>query len=108
MQKKYNEDGDNFVVLGISISDTEKALNDFTELYDVSYPLLFGSPKEIEKTLVEYGGIYSVPTSILVNKKGEAIFKYPGAILKSYDIYDGVFSTLNNKIVEALNEKADF
>ena len=108
MQKKYNEDGDNFVVLGISISDTEKALNDFTELYDVSYPLLFGSPKEIEKTLVEYGGIYSVPTSILVNKKGEAIFKYPGAILKSYDIYDGVFSTLNNKIVEALNEKTDF
>ena len=69
MQKKYGDD--NFVILGISISDTKKALNDFMKYYEVEYPLLYGTPKEIEKVLIDYGGIYSVPTSILINKKGE-------------------------------------
>ena len=102
MQKKYGED--NFIVLGLSISDTEKALLDFSKLYSVDYPLLFGTPQEIEKILIEYGGVYAVPTSILVNKKGEIIFNYPGAILKSYDRFDGVYSTINNKITKALSE----
>ena len=53
---------------------------------------------------MQYGGVYSVPTSILVDKKGEMIFNYPGAILKSYDRYDGVYSTVNDKIVKALSE----
>ena len=98
MQKKYEKD--DFIILGISITDTEKALLDFVKLYNIDYPLLFGSPESIEKILIEYGGVYSVPTSILINKKGEAIFNYPGAILKSYDMYDGVYSTLNDKIVK--------
>ena len=102
MQEKYGKD--NFVILGVSISDTEKALLDFTKLYSVNYPLLFGSPKEIEKISMQYGGIYSVPTSILIDKKGEMIFNYPGAILKSYDRYDGVYSTVNEKIAQALNK----
>ena len=102
MQEKYGED--NFIVLGVSISDTEKALLDFSKLYSVNYPLLFGSPKEIEKISMQYGGIYSVPTSILIDKKGEMIFNYPGAILKSYDRYDGVYSTVNEKIAKALSE----
>ena len=100
MQKIYGED--NFIILGISISDTKKALDDFMKLYEVEYPLLYGNPKEIEKVLIDYGGIFSVPTSILINKKGEKIFSYPGAILKSYDIYDGVYTAINSKIQEAL------
>jgi thiol-disulfide isomerase/thioredoxin len=102
MQKKYGED--DFLILGISISDTKKALDDFMKYYEVEYPLLYGNPKEIEKVLVDYGGIFSVPTSILINKKGEKIFSYPGAILKSYDRYDGVYSAINNKIESALEE----
>ena len=102
MQKKYGED--DFIILGISISDSKKALDDFTKYYDVEYPLLYGSPKVIEKVLIDYGGIFSVPTSILVDKKGEMIFSYPGAILKSYDIYDGVYSAVNKKIQNALIE----
>lgn len=103
MQKKYGED--DFIILGISISDTKKALDDFVKYYEVEYPLLYGNPKEIEKVLIDYGGIFSVPTSILINKKGEKIFSYPGAILKNYDIYDGVYSAINNKIQGALKEE---
>ena len=60
--------------------------------------------KREEKVLIDYGGIFSVPTSILINKKGEEIFSYPGAILKSYDRYDGVYSAINNKIQSALED----
>ena len=102
MQAKYGED--NFIILGISISDSKKALDDFMKYYEVEYPLLYGNPKEIEKVLIDYGGIFSVPTSILINKKGEEIFSYPGAILKSYDRYDGVYSAINNKIQSALKD----
>ena len=59
----------------------------------------------LEEILLGYGGVYAVPTSILINKKGESIFSYPGAILKSYDRYDGVYTALNNKIDEAIKEK---
>ena len=100
MQEKYGED--DFLILGISISDTKKALDDFMKYYEVEYPLLYGNRKEVDKVLIEYGGILSVPTSILINKKGEKIFSYPGAILKSYDIYDGVYTAINSKIQEAL------
>jgi len=55
--------------------------------------------------MIDYGNIFSVPTSILINKKGEMIFSYPGAILKSYDQYDGVYSFLSNKIQQAIDEK---
>ena len=107
MQNLYNKSiygKDDFIILGISISDTKKALDDFVEHYQVDYPLLYGNPKEIEKILIDYGGVFSVPTSILINKKGERIFSYPGAILKSYDRFDGVYTAINNKIQEALTK----
>ena len=103
IKQKYNED--DFIILGISISDTKNALIDFDKLYAVDYPLLFGDPKELQEIMIGYGNIFSVPTSILVDKKGEMIFSYPGAILKMYDKYDGVYSFLNSKIQEAISQE---
>ena len=103
IKQKYNED--DFIILGISITDTKNALIDFDELYAVDYPLLFGSPEELQEITISYGNIYSVPTSILVDKRGEMIFSYPGAILKMYDKYDGVYSFLNSKIQEAISQE---
>ena len=100
MQEQFKND--DFIILGISISDTQKALNDFAGLYEVKYPLLYGKQSEIDQILIDYGGIFSVPTSILINKSGEVIFNFPGAILKSHDYYNGAYSILKNKIIEAL------
>jgi len=99
----YKDEG--LIVLGVSISDTKKALLDFSKLYTVNYPLLYGSSSDIEKVLIDYGNIYSVPTSILIDKKGKMVHTYPGAILKSYDRYDGWYSHLNKKIQESLLEQ---
>ena len=100
---EYKDEG--LIVLGVSISDTKKALLDFSKLYTVNYPLLYGSSSDIEKILIDYGNIYSVPTSILIDKKGKMVHTYPGAILKSYDRYDGWYSHLNKKIQESLLEQ---
>ena len=40
---------------------------------------------QMNKIMNDYGGIYSVPSSFLISKKGKIIWKYPGAILKEYD-----------------------
>jgi len=103
LNKMHNEYGEDFIVLGISISDTKKQLIDFIKLYDVKYPLLYGASKDIDKITIDYGGIYAVPTSILINRKGEKVFEYPGAILEQTDRFDGVFSTLKKKITESLS-----
>ena len=99
---KMQEEYEDFIILGISISDSKKQLEDFSKLYDVRYPLLYGSSKEIDKITIDYGGVYAVPTSILINKKGEQVFAYPGAILEQNDRFDGVFSTLKKKLLERI------
>ena len=88
--------------MGLSISDTKKQLEDFSKLYDVKYPLLYGTSKEIDKISMDYGGIFAVPTSILIDRNGEKVFSYPGAVLKQNDQWDGVYSTLLRKITESL------
>ena len=98
---EFHEEYEDLIVLGLSISDTKKQLEDFSKLYDVKYPLLYAT-KETDKILMDYGGIYAVPTSILIDRNGEKVFSYPGAVLKQNDQWDGVYSTLLKKITESL------
>ena len=99
---EFHEEYEDLIVLGLSISDTKKQLEDFSKLYDVKYPLLYGTSKEIDKISMDYGGIFAVPTSILIDRNGEKVFSYPGAVLKQNDQWDGVYSTLLRKITESL------
>jgi len=80
---KYFDKG--FEILGISISDNKKQLNNFTKSFILEYPVLYGTSMQMNKIMNDYGGIYSVPSSFLISKKGKIIWKYPGAILKEYD-----------------------
>ena len=80
---KYHNQG--FEILGISLSDSRDALANFSNVYNVSYPLLYGNNKEISEVTNAYGGIPAVPWSFLVGIDGEIIATYPGAILKKYD-----------------------
>ena len=83
LYNKYHDKG--FEILGVSISDNKKQLINFTKSFLVEYPLLYGSTREMNKIMKLYGGVYAVPSSFLVNSKGEIVWKYPGAILKEYD-----------------------
>ena len=81
--EKYHQYG--FEILGISLSDSKKQLLDFSKVYGVKYPLLYGSYKDIDEVTKSFGGIPAVPWSFLIGIDGEIIKTYPGAILKDYD-----------------------
>ena len=83
LQKTYHERGLN--IMGISVSDNKKQLKNFAKSFAVDYPLLYGSAKEMNKIMRNYDGVYAVPSSFLIGKNGNIIWKYPGAILKNYD-----------------------
>ena len=92
LYKKHSRD--DLEILSISISDTKKALNNFVKVRPIHYPVLFGSQKNIDKILMEYGGVYAVPTSILIGKKGNVLKTYPGALLKGYPIFTAFLQDL--------------
>ena len=95
---KYHDKG--FEILGISLTDTKKQLNNFSRVYGVKYPLLYGSFKDIDTVTKAYGGVPAVPWSFLVGVDGEIIQTYPGAILKNYDpvTYQSLVSTIEAEI----------
>ena len=98
LYKSYHEKG--LEILGISVSDNRRQLKNFTKSFDVDYPLLYGGTREMNKTMKDYGGIYAVPSSFLIGKRGSIIWKYPGAILKDYD--PQTFATLIYEIEKEL------
>ena len=98
LQKNYHEKG--LEILGISVSDNKKQLKNFTKSFSVDYPLLYGSAKEMNKIMRDYDGVYAVPSSFLIGKNGNIIWKYPGAVLKNYD--PQTFADLVYKIEKAL------
>jgi len=100
LYNSYYEKG--LEILGISISDNKKQLKNFTKSFAVDYPLLYGNARNLNKIMKEYGGVYAVPSTFLVGKKGSIIWKYPGAILKDYD--PQTFATLIYEIEKELKE----
>ena len=100
LHKNYHEKG--LEILGISISDNKKQLKNFVKSVSVEYPLLYGNARNLTKIMKENGGVYAVPSTFLVGKKGSIIWKYPGAILKDYD--PQTFATLIYKIEKEVKE----
>ena len=83
LQKRYKDHG--FEILSISISDTKKQLIDFSKVYEIDYTLLYGSAEDINKVSNDFGGIYAVPMSFILDKKGHIIKQIPGAVLGNYN-----------------------
>ena len=96
----YNDKG--LEILSISISDSREQLMKFKNAYNMFYPILYGEQKIMMKIQREYGGIYSIPMSFLINKKGEIIRIYPGAIIKQFDpnIYTDLILHIEDALVK--------
>ena len=82
LYQTYNEKG--FEILGISTDDSKAQLIKFINAYNIFYPILYEDRITMSKLQMEYG-VFSIPLSILINKKGEIIRIYQGAILKQFD-----------------------
>ena len=100
LYNSYHEKG--LEILGVSVSDNKKQLKNFAKSFTVDYPLLYGSARDLNKIMKDYGGVYAVPSTFLIGKKGSIIWKFPGAILKDYD--PQTFATLVYEIEKELKE----
>jgi len=98
---KHHKEG--LEILGIAMDGTKKSLKNFTKSYTMEYPILYGSARNLNKVSMDYGGVMSLPTSILIGKNNEVIRTYPGAILKSYNPQQ--YATFVYEIEKALSGK---
>ena len=98
LYKTYNDKG--LEILSISISDSYQQLIKFKNAYNIFYPILYGDQRTMMKIQRDYGGIHSIPMSFLIDKKGEIIRVYPGAIIKQFD--PNIYTDLILHIEDAL------
>ncbi len=99
LYKQYNEYG--LEILAISISDSREALLKFKNAYNIFYPILYDNQYEMSKIQREYG-VHSIPISFLLDKYGEVIRVYPGAILKQFDpsMYTDLVMNIENALLK--------
>lgn len=91
LQEEFQKE---LVVIGISLDqqNTIKDLNPFIERYKINYPVVLGD----EKVVKDYGGINAIPTSFVVDQKGNIVDKHVGLVPKS--VYtDKIKSLLKKK-----------
>ncbi|NCQ18812.1 MAG: hypothetical protein COZ80_03205 [Ignavibacteria bacterium CG_4_8_14_3_um_filter_37_9] len=76
LQKEFPK---NFVVLGISVdSDTKEDVPGFVKNYGINYPVVYGD----QSTAKLFGGVSGIPTSFLIDKKGNIVDKHVGLVPK--------------------------
>ncbi len=75
LQKEFAAAG--FSVVGISVDQQSPVVvANFVRKRDINYPVLMSGPQ----TTIDFGGVYGIPVSFLVNKSGNVVKKYMGNI----------------------------
>ncbi len=84
LKRKYGSKG--FEVIGISVDqdDTKQDVVPFVQSNGINYPVAYASRNVTEK----YGGIESIPTSFIIDKRGKIVASFQGLTEKSvYEEY---------------------
>ncbi|NDY42649.1 TlpA family protein disulfide reductase [Dissulfurirhabdus thermomarina] len=69
--------GRGFEVVGISVdSNPVRVLPGFVAGYEINYPVLLGT----EDVIRDYGNIYAIPVTFLVDRKGRIVLRYQGMV----------------------------
>ncbi len=77
IQKKYEG---KVVIIGISLDiETKGDVPGFIKNFGINYPVVYGTNKVVQ----EYGGIQAIPTSFIIDQKGDVVRKYIGLTPKS-------------------------
>lgn len=80
-----------FVVIGVSLDDSVEVVKPFVKKMEINYPVIMGTPEMVEN----YGGIQGIPTSFLLDKKGNVVQKIVG--FRDYDQFKEAIEPLLKK-----------
>lgn len=91
LQEEFKKD---LVVIGISLDqqNTIKDLKPFIENFKINYPVVLGDAKVVN----DYGGINAIPTSFIIDQKGNIVDMHVGLVPKTVYI-DQIKSLLKKK-----------
>lgn len=78
IQKEFPKD---VVVIGVSVDRdrTKKDVPSFVKNYNINYPIVYSTDKVVN----DYDGIEAIPTSFIIDKKGNIVDKHVGLVDKS-------------------------
>ncbi len=72
IQKQYKN---KVAVIGVSLdTDTKKNVVPFIKNFGINYPIVYAN----EKIVNDYGNIQAIPTTFIINKKGNIAYQYVG------------------------------
>jgi len=76
--KKYQKDG--LEIVGIAVSSGSAVqIQKFVDKWNINYPVLTGDEKYLQDLANKYGGIFGIPTTFLIDRKGVIREKWIGA-----------------------------
>jgi thiol-disulfide isomerase/thioredoxin len=78
LQESYSEKGFSIVALSVD-QGGPAAVAKLVKKKNINYPVLMAD----NETMQNFGGVYGVPVSFLVNREGNVVKKYPGYVPKS-------------------------
>ena len=82
LQEEYR--GQGFTVVGISVDQEKRVVRDLVTDKDINYPVVMAD-KAVTRN---FGGVYGIPTSFLVNSNGTVVKKYTGYVPHSTLVRD--------------------
>lgn len=74
LQNEYSENG--FSVVAISVDQEKGVVQKMVNRKEINYPVMMAD-KSVTR---DFGGVYGIPTSFLVSKKGTVVKKYSGFV----------------------------
>jgi len=82
LQEKYGKQG--FSVVGISVDQEKGVVRDLIARKEINYPVMMAD-KAVTRN---FGGVYGIPTSFLVNSRGTVVKKYTGYVPQTVLVRD--------------------
>ena len=82
LQNEYSADG--FSVVAISVDQEKGVVQKMVDRKEINYPVMMAD-KSVTR---DFGGVYGIPTSFLVSKKGTVVKRYSGFVPHSVLVKD--------------------
>jgi peroxiredoxin len=86
LQKELGDEG--LAIIGVSLDQTDSPVKSFIKEHGINYPVVMGDRNLASK----YGGVRAIPTTFVIDKKGEIAKKYVG--YKSEEVFRGDYEEL--------------